>query len=229
MNTVLVVEDEKAIQEMLTLFLKSKGYRVINAYDYDEAMHIIDREEQLDFILLDWMIPKGSGITILKNLKHDENKKHIPIIMLTAKTDLEDKLAGLDSGADDYIPKPISLKELNSRMLAILRRIKGTQTDYEFIRFKELLLDLTSHRLFIHDNEVAINRTEFKLLNVLAAQPDRVYSRSQLLDNVWGTDNYIDERTVDVAIGRLRKILEPSGYDSYLQTVRGEGYRFAKT
>ncbi len=230
MNTILIVEDEFTIQEMLTTYLESHGYRIISAYDGLDAEARIENES-IDLVLLDWMLPKKSGLTLLKELKSHPTHKQIPVIMVSAKAEVDDRVEGLDVGADDYLTKPFVLKELLSRVKALLRRVEEYQevdTDREILTFGALVIDLAAHRVIYHEEELEMGRMEFKLLAFLAQNPDRVYSRSQLLDHVWGDDNYVDERTVDVAIGRLRKALDKSGAGKLIQTVRGAGYRFSE-
>ena len=231
MNTILIVEDELAIQDMLSLFLRSEKFDVAHAYDYVQASEYLTVHCP-DLILLDWMIPKGSGIQLLKDIRNSQNEqiRTIPIIMLTARTELEDKLSGLNIGADDYLTKPFALKELLARIQSVLRRVPVNvkKEPQNQIWIETLCVDNDAHRLLINEQVVAIGRMEFKLLSFLVRHLDRVYSRAQLLDYIWGTENYVDERTVDVAIGRLRKTLESSGYDKMVQTVRGAGYRFSK-
>ncbi len=231
MKTILIVEDEPAIQDMLSLFLRSEKFDIAHAYDYVQASEYL-KVHYPDLILLDWMIPKGSGIQLLKEIRNsqDERIRIIPVIMLTARTELDDKLSGLNIGADDYISKPFALKELLARIQSVLRRVPAISKNesQNQIWIETLCVDNDAHRLVINEQVIAIGRMEFKLLSFLVSHLDRVYSRAQLLDFIWGTENYVDERTVDVAIGRLRKTLEPSGYDKMVQTVRGEGYRFSK-
>ncbi|QRN40809.1 MAG: response regulator [Neisseriaceae bacterium] len=230
MKNILVVEDEKNIQDMVSVYLKSKNYKVLQAYDYMEALEIITSKKSIDLILLDWMIPKGSGIQLLGKIKEDENRKDTPVIMLSAKVEVNDKIEGLNKGVDDYLTKPFSLKELLARIEAHLRRMKNSgahKTNKDIIEYEGIKVDTIAHRIFINNKDVQIRRIEFKLLKFLISHPDRVFTRPQLLDNVWGIDTYVEERTVDVSVGRLKKILEPTGHDKLLQTVRGEGYRFS--
>ncbi len=231
MKTILIVEDEPAIQDMLSLFLRSEKFEVAHAYDYVQASDYLSAHRP-DLILLDWMIPKGSGLQLLTEIRNsqEERIRTLPVIMLTARTELEDKLSGLNIGADDYLTKPFALKELLARIQSVLRRtpkITGEASNNQ-VWIDTLCVDIDAHRLMINGQTVAVGRMEFKLLSFLITHLERVYSRAQLLDYVWGTENYVDERTVDVAVGRLRKTLEPFGYEKMLQTVRGEGYRFSK-
>ena len=229
MKKILIVEDETPISEMIELFLTAQGFDVIQAYDGLEAKNIIAANSKIDLILLDWMLPKKSGIDLLKELKASRKDKHIPIIMLSAKAELEDRLEGLDSGADDYLPKPFAMKEVLSRVNSLLRRIEEyVEEENEIIKVAGIELDLDAQRITINNKPISLSAIEFRLLAFFMTHIDRVYSRDKLLDHVWGIDSYVDERTVDVTIGRLRKILEPSDHQKMLQTVRGEGYRFSK-
>lgn len=229
MKKILIVEDETPISEMIELFLTGQGFEVIQAYDGLEAKEIIAANSKIDLILLDWMLPKKSGIDLLKELKSSRKERHIPVIMLSAKAELEDRLEGLDSGADDYLPKPFAMKELLSRVNSLLRRIEEyVEEENEIVKVAGIELDLDAQRITIHNQPISLSAIEFRLLAFFMTHIDRVYSRDKLLDHVWGIDSYVDERTVDVTIGRLRKILEPSDHQKMLQTVRGEGYRFSK-
>ena len=229
MKKILIVEDETPISEMIELFLTGQGFEVIQAYDGLEAKEIIAVNSKIDLILLDWMLPKKSGIDLLKELKSSRKERHIPVIMLSAKAELEDRLEGLDSGADDYLPKPFAMKELLSRVNSLLRRIEEyVEEENEIVKVAGIELDLDAQRITIHNQPISLSAIEFRLLAFFMTHIDRVYSRDKLLDHVWGIDSYVDERTVDVTIGRLRKILEPSDHQKMLQTVRGEGYRFSK-
>ena len=229
MKKILIVEDETPISEMIELFLTGQGFEVIQAYDGLEAKEILAANSKIDLILLDWMLPKKSGIDLLKELKSSRKERHIPVIMLSAKAELEDRLEGLDSGADDYLPKPFAMKELLSRVNSLLRRIEEyVEEENEIVKVAGIELDLDAQRITIHNQPISLSAIEFRLLAFFMTHIDRVYSRDKLLDHVWGIDSYVDERTVDVTIGRLRKILEPSDHQKMLQTVRGEGYRFSK-
>ena len=222
---ILIVEDEAPIREMLSFVLEQKGFEVDEAEDYNEAISKV-AEPYPDLILLDWMIPGGSGIQVAKFVKSDEFTRNIPIIMLTARGEEEDKIRGLDVGADDYITKPFSPKELVARIKAVLRRSLPTSTD-EPLEIQGLKLDPSTHRVTAEDTEFSIGPTEFKLLHFFMSHPERVYSREQLLDNVWGRNVYVEDRTVDVHIRRLRKAISPKGHDRLIQTVRGAGYRLS--
>ncbi|RUO75302.1 phosphate regulon transcriptional regulator PhoB [Idiomarina seosinensis] len=222
---ILIVEDEAPIREMLSFVMEQHGYQAVEAKDFDSAVSRI-AEPYPDMVLLDWMLPGGSGIQLAKKLKSDDFTRNIPIIMLTARGEEEDKIKGLEVGADDYITKPFSPKELMARMRAVFRRVAPTVLD-EPLDFDGLKLDPVSHRISVNDNSVDMGPTEFKLLHFFMTHPERVYSREQLLDHVWGTNVYVEDRTVDVHIRRLRKALTEYGFDRLIQTVRGVGYRFS--
>jgi two-component system phosphate regulon response regulator PhoB len=224
-STILVVEDEPAIQELVAVNLSFAGHKVLRAMDAEQAQTII-RAELPDLILLDWMLPgPTSGVSLARKLRNDERTKQVPVIMLTAKGSEEDKVAGLEAGADDYITKPFSPKELLARIKAVLRRRAPQLTD-DVIQLSELRLDPATHRLSGGGRPLDIGPTEFRLLHFFMTHPERVFSRAQLLDQVWGDHVFVEERTVDVHIRRLRKALEPSGHDVHVETVRGSGYRF---
>ncbi|MTJ02140.1 phosphate regulon transcriptional regulator PhoB [Idiomarina piscisalsi] len=222
---ILIVEDEAPIREMLSFVMEQHGYQAVEAHDFDAAVGKI-AEPYPDMVLLDWMLPGGSGIKLAKKIKGDDFTRNIPIIMLTARGEEEDKIKGLEVGADDYITKPFSPKELMARMRAVFRRVAPTVLD-EPLEVDGLKLDPVSHRISVADNSVDMGPTEFKLLHFFMTHPERVYSREQLLDHVWGTNVYVEDRTVDVHIRRLRKALADHGYDRLIQTVRGVGYRFS--
>ncbi|WP_434777450.1 phosphate regulon transcriptional regulator PhoB [Neisseria sp. Ec49-e6-T10] len=229
MKSILIVEDELAIQEMLLLFLKQQGFQVLLASDYDSALLLLETQQLPDLILLDWMLPGGSGINLLKQIKAHKATESIPVIMLTARSEEDNKVIGLEAGAEDYMIKPFSLKELLARIKVVFRRNQNEQSalSTKTMNIEGICIDIDAHRVFINEESVQIGRMEYKLLVFLMTHMERVFSRSQLLDHVWGTDAYLDERTVDVVVGRLRKILEPTGHGKLLQTVRGEGYRFS--
>jgi len=222
---ILVVEDEAAIREMLCFVLEQQGFEAIEAQDFDSAMQCLV-EPYPDLILLDWMFPGGNGISFAKEVKRGEFSKSIPIIMLTARGEEEDKVRGLEVGADVYMTKPFSPKELVARIKAVLRRVMPTALE-ESIDIDGLILDPLSHRVSLHEKPLSIGPTEFKLLHFFMTHLDRVYSREQLLDQVWGTNVYVEDRTVDVHIRRLRKAITGSGHERFVQTVRGSGYRFS--
>lgn len=222
---ILVVEDEAAIREMVAFSLKRAGFDTSEAEDCSGARKEIVNQLP-DLILLDWMLPDISGVEFARSLKRDEMSREIPIIMLTARSDEDDKVRGLDSGVDDYITKPFSSRELVARINAVLRRTAPGGED-EILEAGGLSLNGSSHRVTANGEAIDLGPTEFRLLRFFMGYPERVFSRSQLLDRVWGGNVYVEERTVDVHIRRLRKALTPSGYDSYIQTVRGAGYRFS--
>ena len=222
---ILIVEDEPAISEMIEVALVRANFEVIKACNAEEAMRLLG-DMLPDLVLLDWMLPGASGMEFSRRIKKDELTSHIPIIMLTAKGSESDKINGLDAGADDYITKPFSPRELIARIKAVLRRT-SPQTESEKIEVDRLVLDTASHRIMVDDESLELGPTEYRLLHFFMTHPERVYSRGQLLDRVWGSNVYVEERTVDVHIRRLRKALTPSGYDQYVQTVRSAGYRFS--
>ena len=222
---ILIVEDEPAISEMIEVALVRANFEVIRAEDAEEAMRLLG-DVLPELVLLDWMLPGASGMEFARRIKKDELTSHIPIIMLTAKGSESDKINGLDAGADDYITKPFSPRELIARIKAVLRRT-SPQSESETIEIDKLVLDTASHRIMVDDEPLELGPTEYRLLHFFMTHPERVYSRGQLLDRVWGSNVYVEERTVDVHIRRLRKALTPSGYDQYVQTVRSAGYRFS--
>lgn len=223
-KTILVVEDDKAILAMLKMLLENAAFTVIEATSYEQAVKQ-SLSTSFHLVLLDWMIPGGSGIQFIHHLKKNDILNTIPVMMLTAKQNETDQVMGLDTGADDYVTKPFSNKELIARINALLRRSYPDKN--EIIEIAGLTLDNKAHRITYGDNEINLGPTEYKLLQFFMARPERVFSREQLIDHVWGHDVYIDDRTIDVHIGRLRKQLEKSGHDDFIQTVRGSGYRFS--
>lgn len=222
---ILIVEDEPAIREMVGVALSRADFELTEAGNTTDALISIG-DDIPDLILLDWMLPGSSGLDFARRLKKDELTQHVPIIMLTARGEETDKITGLDIGADDYITKPFSPRELVARIKAVLRR-SSPQPDSETIEVDGLRLDQASHRVTVHDNILDIGPTEYKMLHFFMSHPDRVYSRGQLLDRIWGSNVYVEERTVDVHIRRLRKLLATYGHDRFIQTVRGSGYRFS--
>ena len=226
-STILVVEDEPAIQELIAVNLSFAGHKVLRAFDADQAQTLI-RAELPDLILLDWMLPGTSGLAMARKLRNDERTRAVPVIMLTAKGSEQDKVDGLEAGADDYITKPFSPKELMARIKAVLRRRAPQLTD-DVIDVGGLKLDPVTHRLSGNSQSLQIGPTEFRLLHFFMTHPERVFSRSQLLDQVWGDHVFVEERTVDVHIRRLRKALSPAGLEGAIQTSRGAGYRFSIT
>ncbi len=224
---VLVVEDETAIRDMIAFALKRAGIAPMLAEDARAAqLAIADRLP--DLILLDWMLPGASGLELARRLRREDLTREIPIIMLTARGEEDDRVLGLDAGVDDYIVKPFSTRELIARIRAVLRRTQP-HGEGQTISLGGLTLDTLSHRVFAQEKPVQLGPTEYRLLAFFMSHPERVYTRSQLLDNVWGSGVYVEERTVDVHIRRLRKCLEPCGLEEYIQTVRGAGYRFSTT
>ncbi len=226
-RTVLVVDDEFAIRDMLRMALEIADFRCLEAENIQQAF-ALTVDERPDIILLDWMLPGGSGLELLRRLKRSESSNEIPVIMLTAKTAEDNVIQGLDAGADDYISKPFAPRELIARVRALLRRTPGGQADAR-LEVGELVLDVDSKRVFLGSDVIDMGPTEFKLLQFFMAHPERAYTRSQLLDQVWGANVYVEERTVDVHIRRLRMALQkgPHDYSELIQTVRGTGYRFS--
>lgn len=224
--TVLVVEDEPAIQELIAFNLKQSGHVALTAASAELAERMI-KEALPDLILLDWMLPGMSGIEFARKLKADAFTKAIPLIMLTARGEEQDKVRGLETGADDYVTKPFSPRELSARIKAVLRRRAPQMTDDQ-VEVSGLALDPMTHRVTGNGASVGLGPTEFRLLHFLMTHPERVHSRAQLLDSVWGNQVYVEERTVDVHIRRLRRALEPTEHDRLVQTVRGAGYRLSQ-
>jgi two-component system, OmpR family, phosphate regulon response regulator PhoB len=222
---ILVVEDEQAVREMVCFALRQAGFETLEAEDAVAARRLV-ADGAPDLVLMDWMLPGISGIEITRELKQGELTRELPVIMLTARGEEDDKVRGLEYGADDYVTKPFSPRELIARIRALLRRLAPHATE-EVVEAGPLRLDPASHRVMVADQPVELGPTEFRLLHFFMTHPDKVYSRTRLLDNVWGTNVYIEERTVDVHIRRLRKALEPYGAEGLVQTVRGAGYRFS--
>ena len=220
---ILVVEDETAIRSMINFSLSRAGFQVKEAKDVQQAKEQINNKSP-DLVLIDWMLPDESGLELAKSIKQDEVTKGIGIIMLTAKAEERDKIAGFESGADDYVTKPFSQHELVARIKAVLRRT--SYGEEEQLVSGPIVIDLKSYRILINDEEVHFGPTEFKLLKFFVSNEGRVYSRSQLLDRVWGRSVFVEERTVDVHIRRLRSILERFDLQDAIKTVRGAGYRF---
>ena len=225
MKTVLVVDDDAAIREMIRMALESNDYAVLEAGDTTAARRHLDTGEP-DIILLDWMLPGQSGFEFTRSLRSKPASNSIPVIMLTARDTEEEKIAALESGADDYISKPFSIKEMLARIKAVMRRTSSA-SDNDTLSMAGLELVQSSHRVTAANTPLKLVPREYELLLFFMQHPDRVYSRAQLLDKVWGDDVDIEERTVDVHIRRLRKILEPTGHDRLIQTIRGTGYRFS--
>ena len=221
---VLIVEDEASIRKMIAFNLSRAGFDVDEAADCAAARNRI-ADGRPDLVLVDWMLPDASGLELTRALRREEASRELPIIMLTARTEERDKVTGLEGGADDYITKPFSARELVARINAVLRRTGGATEDV--LETGHLRLDPISHRVRAGDDEVSLGPTEYRLLKFLMENQERVFTRGQLLDQVWGRNVYVEERTVDVHVRRLRQALEPHGADRYLQTVRGAGYRLS--
>ena len=221
---ILIIEDEKAVREMLCFTLKNNGFETLEAEDSNSAFNVLKKND-INLILLDWMLPGKEGIEISRLLRSSSETQEIPIIMLTAKSEESDKVLGLESGVDDYVTKPFSPKELVARIKALLRRT-APQKDMEIVKYGNITLNPMTHKVTDGDSNVELGPTEFKLLHFFMTHPERVFSRSQLLDLVWGRNIYVEERTVDVHILRLRKSFV-SDSSKCIQTVRGAGYRMS--
>jgi two-component system, OmpR family, phosphate regulon response regulator PhoB len=226
-QTILVVEDDEAIRDMVVFNLDRAGFRALTAGTCQEARVRI-ADDRPDLILLDWMLPDMSGVELARSLRRDELTRELPIVMLTARAMEDDKVRGLDSGVDDYVTKPFGARELIARINAVLRRTQPGGVDDE-IEADGLTINVASHRVLANGKPIELGPTEYRMLKFFMTHPDRVYSRTQLLDHVWGSGVYVEERTVDVHILRLRKALASHGFDRYVQTVRGAGYRFSVT
>ncbi|MDX1735712.1 MAG: phosphate regulon transcriptional regulator PhoB [Halioglobus sp.] len=226
-RTILIVDDEFAIRDMLRMALEMADFRCLEAEDIRKAYTLI-LDERPDIVLLDWMLPGGSGVELLRRLKREELTRELPVIMLTAKTTEDNVIQGLDVGADDYITKPFAPRELIARIKALLRRVSGSG-EGDRMQVGSLVLDSESRRVFVGDHLLEMGPTEFNLLQFFMSHPERAYTRGQLLDRVWGANVYVEERTVDVHIRRLRKALQSDhgDYSGLVQTVRGTGYRFS--
>jgi two-component system phosphate regulon response regulator PhoB len=222
---ILIVEDERAIREMVCLALDQAGFECAQAADTHEAQQQILADPP-ELILLDWMLPGMSGIDYARKLRQNKLTQDVPVIMLTARTQEEDKVRGLDTGADDYITKPFSTRELIARIKALLRR-SAPQTAEQAVEVQGLTLDPITHRVQTADRQLELGPMEFRLLHFFMTHPERVHTRERILNSVWGTNVYVEERTVDVHIRRLRKALTPTGHDRLIQTVRGAGYRLS--
>ncbi|HYW93530.1 MAG TPA: phosphate regulon transcriptional regulator PhoB [Gammaproteobacteria bacterium] len=224
-QTVLVVDDEESIRQMIAFGLEREGYRVVGAADAQEA-RIAIADDRPDLVLLDWMMPGVSGLELARSLRRDDGTRELPIIMLTARGEEADKVRGLDIGTDDYVTKPFSIRELVARIRAVMRRATAGGAE-EVIELGGIRLDAGAHRVTVDGRAVHLGPTEFRLLHFFMSHPERVYSRAQLLDRVWGPSIYVEERTVDVHIRRLRKALTEHAAERLVQTVRGTGYRFS--
>ena len=225
-GAILVVEDEPAIQELIAVNLEHAGHRVLRAANVPQAEEHV-RAALPDLVLLDWMLPGTSGVAYARQLRANERTRDIPIIMLTARATEQEKILALEGGADDYVTKPFSPRELIARIKAVMRRRAPQLTD-DAVEIAGLRLDPIAHRITGNGQAVEVGPTEFRLLHWFITHPERVYSRAQLLDEVWGDHVFVEERTVDVHIRRLRQALEPTGHDRLLDTVRGTGYRFCR-
>jgi len=225
--SILVVEDEPAIQELISVTLTRNGHSVTRTANAAEAYRAVS-EALPDVILLDWMLPDGSGLAIARRLRSEARTREVPIIMLTARAADDDKVAGLDSGADDYVTKPFSPRELEARIQAVLRR-RTPQLSKEAVEIEALVLNPATRTVTGSGERLKMGPTEFELLHFFMTHPDRVYGRAQILDQVWGDHVFLEDRTVDVHIRRLREALSPSGHDRLVETVRGAGYRFRST
>ncbi len=222
---ILIVEDEPAIRDMIAFALRTQSYQPISAQDGKEALQAV-AERIPDLILLDWMLPGMSGIELVRRFRKESNTRDVPIIMLTAKGEETDRITGFDSGVDDYVVKPFSARELLARIKAVLRRSRETEEDGS-IRVGALHLDGSQQKLRVNEQPVHVGPTEYRLLHFFMSHANRVYTRNQLLDFVWGGGTEIEDRTVDVHIRRLRKALEPFQLEDMIETVRGSGYRFS--
>ena len=220
-NKILIVEDEKDIRDLIIYALEAKGYEAISADDGEKALKML-KENKPDLVILDWMLPSVSGLEICRNIRRDKNIKNIPIIMLTAKITEDDKILGLDSGADDYITKPFSTAELTSRVKAILRRTERNNS--KKLKYADIEMDLIAHKIIRNGRKIKLGPKEYKLLKNFLEQPQRVFSRDQLLDRIWGENIYVEPRTVDVHIRRLRKAITADNEINIIRTVRDAGY-----
>ena len=220
-NKILIVEDEKDIRDLIIYALQAKGYETISADDGEKALKML-KENKPDLVILDWMLPSVSGLEICRNIRRDENIKNIPIIMLTAKITEDDKILGLDSGADDYVTKPFSTAELASRVKAILRRTERNNS--KKLKYADIEMDLIAHKIIRNGRKIKLGPKEYKLLKNFLEQPHRVFSRDQLLDRIWGENIYVEPRTVDVHIRRLRKAITADNEINIIRTVRDAGY-----
>ncbi len=224
---IMVVEDDRDIREMVCQSLAQNDFRTQACRDLGEAKQSLAKTAP-DCLVIDWMLPDGSGIDLVRWIRRQDAYRQIPVLMLTARSTESDMVTGLDSGADDYLTKPMSLRELNARVRALLRRPPQYEEAQDLLSAGPLSLNTRSQEVFVGSTEVELSRTEFKLLRLLLESPDRVFSREQILDAVWGVDAYLGDRTVDVHILRLRKLLKPHGVAAMIKTVRGSGYRLTK-
>jgi len=225
--SVLIVEDESALSTLLRYNLEREGYRVQEARDGEEALLLAD-EMKPDLVVLDWMLPQLSGIEVCRRLRGRGHMRNVPIVMLTARGEEPDRIRGLDTGADDYIVKPFSMTEFLARLRAVMRRVRPSLVE-DVLSVGEISLDRSTHRVRRADRDIHLGPTEYRLLDQLMQHPGRVFSREQLLDSVWGSDVYVEARTVDVHVGRLRKALNNAGEKDPIRTVRSAGYSFDET
>lgn len=223
---ILVVEDDRDIREMVCKSLAQNDFQTTGCRDVQEAKQSLSRLHP-DCLVVDWMLPDGSGVELIRWLRRQEQYQQIPVLMLTARAQESDMITGLDSGADDYLTKPMSLRELNARVRALLRRPAGYEEHQDLLMAGPMSLNTRTHEVFVADASVELTKTEFKLLKLLIENPRKVFSREQILDSVWGVNAFLGDRTVDVHILRLRKILKPHGVDRMIATVRGSGYRLS--
>ncbi|MBE0494373.1 MAG: phosphate regulon transcriptional regulator PhoB [Thiomicrospira sp.] len=224
---ILVVEDESAIRDMLNFTLNAAEFDVLEAPNAEQGWKMI-LEHEPDLLVLDWMLPGVTGVSLAQRIRQNDQTRRLPIIMLTARGEESDQVAGFDAGADDYVVKPFSPRALVARIKALLRRQDPQALSADILKQGNLKLDLSSYRFWVDEDEVKLGPTEFRLMQFFMTHPNRVYSRTQLLDQVWGESVVVEERTVDVHIRRLRKLLEPTGSEDYIQTIRGAGYRFSE-
>lgn len=221
---ILVVEDDRDIRELVCQSLAQNDFRTFGCRDVQEAKQSL-AENDLDCLVVDWMLPDGSGIELIRWMRRQNQYQQIPVLMLTARAQESDMITGLDSGADDYLTKPMSLRELNARVKALLRRPAVYQEKEDTVKIGPLSLNARTHEIFVRETPIELTKTEFKLLKLFMKNPKKVFSREQILDAVWGVNAYLGDRTVDVHILRLRKLLKPHGVDKMIHTVRGTGYR----
>ncbi len=224
---ILVVEDDRDIREMVCQSLAQNDFQTTGARDLQEAKQCLGKFDP-DCMVIDWMLPDGSGIELIRWLRRQSQYQQIPVLMLTARAQESDMITGLDSGADDYLTKPMSLRELNARVRALLRRPAQYEERQDELEAGPIRLNNRTHEVFVHETQVDLTKTEFKLLKLLIENPRKVFNREQILDAVWGMNAFLGDRTVDVHILRLRKILKPHGVDKMITTVRGTGYRLSE-
>ncbi|MDH3220438.1 MAG: response regulator [Gammaproteobacteria bacterium] len=223
---ILVVEDDRDIRELVCQSLTQNDFQTVGCRDVQEAKRSL-AELRPDCMVVDWMLPDGSGIELIRWMRRQDQYRQIPVLMLTARAQESDMITGLDSGADDYLTKPMSLRELNARVKALLRRPAVYLEKKDTLQLGPLLLNASTHEIFVNEMPVEITKTEFKLLKLFLENPEKVFSREQILDAVWGVNAFLGDRTVDVHILRLRKLLKPHGVSGMIATVRGTGYRFS--